>query len=514
MPTSIESLLSLGLSQKRELARHILLSAQRERAKRLSPLQWNRYFLAHHFPAEPADFHDWLNQQLTGLHTRRGSRTAVIAPREGAKSTWLTLAYVLRAAVEGWEPHIVILSDSGEMATQFLSAIRTELEANELLRAVYPEACGQSVEWRADRIRLANGVLVKSLGRGSNIRGRKDKQHRPSLIVVDDCQSNRNIDSPTDRERTISWFMQEVIPAGTDRTNFLSVGSALHRDALAVYLQSRPGWTGRTFQAVHEWPTRMDLWGQWELLATNLADDRRNETADSFLSSNRADMLAGAVSFWPAYKPIDVLMKRRAEIGTRRFETEYQGVPGTLEGAEWPSEYFDRPDFWFTDWPDEIVLKLQSLDPSKGATDKSDYQAHIMLGLHRFGGLYVDCELRREPNWVERAIDIAADWKPIELIAEANNTMGLMQPAAEQILKERADAKRPVRLNYNERIVTVNKNVRIRTINDYLRRGQIHIRNTAGGRMLTEQLRDWPLADYDDGPDALASAVIRLEELV
>src|SRR6266542_1143872 len=103
------------------------LSAVREKVRRLTPLQWNRRLLPHHFTTEPADFHEWLNTQLSGLHTRRGSRIALIAPREGAKSTWLTLAYVLRAAVEGSEPHIVILSDSGEMATQFLSAIRSEL---------------------------------------------------------------------------------------------------------------------------------------------------------------------------------------------------------------------------------------------------------------------------------------------------------------------------------------------------------------------------------------------------
>jgi hypothetical protein len=29
-----------------------------------------------------------------------------------------------------------------------------------------------------------------------------------------------------------------------------------------------------------------------------------------------------------------------------------------------------------------------------------------------------------------------------------------------------------------------------------------------------EQLRDWPNGDHDEGPDALATAVTRLEELV
>jgi hypothetical protein len=32
--------------------------------------------------------------------------------------------------------------------------------------------------------------------------------------------------------------------------------------------------------------------------------------------------------------------------------------------------------------------------------------------------------------------------------------------------------------------------------------------------LLVDQLRVWPYAAHDDGPDALATAVIRMEELV
>ncbi len=490
-------------------------AAQRSRARTLSSWQWNRTYLRQHFPSDAADFHAWLNATLAGFHTRRGSRLGIIAPREGAKSTWLTLAYVLRCAVEGWEPHIVLLSDSGEMATQFLSTLRAELETNDLLAAVYPDACGAGVEWRTDRVRLKNGVLIKSLGRGSNIRGRKDRQHRPTLIVVDDCQSNRDIDSPTDRERTLSWFLQEVIPAGSDRTNFISVGSALHRDALAVRVQALPGWVGRTFRAVHSWPTRLDLWDEWERIATNLADDKRNDAADAYLAAHRADLTAGAVSFWPAFKPIEVLMRRRAEIGRRRFETEYQGVPGSPEGAEWPAEFFDWPGFYFTDWPAEndIALKLQSLDPSKGTGSKTaDYQAHVSLALHRDGTLYADCDLRKETAWCARALDIAAAWHPRELVAEANNTMGLMMPEMLRLIGERpATSYRPPITEVNH---TEPKLTRMRgAITGYLQRKQLRVRDTAGGRMMVGQMRDIPFAEHDDAPDTLATCIMRAQEI-
>jgi predicted phage terminase large subunit-like protein len=137
-----------------------------------------------------------------------------------------------------------------------------------------------------------------------------------------------------------------------------------------------------------------------------------------------------------------------------------------------------------------------------------------MLGLGRYGTLYVDAELRRESEWVERAIGIAEAWGPKELIAEGNNTMGLLWPAAQQIMAERAKKGKAVQFEYVERTQTVNKMIRIRSLNDYIKRGQLKVRNTAGGRMLVEQLRDFPRGDHDDSIDALATAVIRLEELV
>lgn len=462
----------------------------------------------------PADFHNHFNQELRDLHTRRGTKRSYIAPRGGAKSTWCTLAYVLRCALEKWEPYTLILSDSSEQADELLRHIRAELEDNDLLNTVYPDAAGIGPQWAGNRICLNNGALVGSMGSGKKVRGRRNRAERPSLIVFDDIQSNEDVDSPTLRDRAWKWATREVIPAGDERTNFLAVGSAIHREAVSVQLGKLAGWQGHTFPAVHQWPDKMEMWTEFERLATNLADDKREQTARAFYEKNKAAMDKGAVVYWPERFPILELMLRRAEVGANAFESEYQGVPGSLEGAEFPPECFDRDGFWFNDWPQDLVLKIQSLDPSKGASDKADYQAHVLAALSRFGTLYVDAELRREARWVERAIDLAQMWNPHELIAESNNTMGLMKPAADRYLQELKNAGRSVRLNYSERTQTVHKAIRIRRLNDYLRLGQLRVRNTPGGRLLVEQLRDWPNGDHDDGPDALATAVIHIEELV
>jgi hypothetical protein len=483
-------------------------------AGRLTPRQWNVRFLPQYFARfGPADFHLELDRALHNRHRTRGQKLSLIAPRGGAKSTWCTLAYPLRCALERWEPYALILSDSAPQAVELLRHVRAELEQNPLLAAVYADAMGKGPEWRGNRLRLRNGAVIEALGTGSKVRGRRNRSERPSLVVFDDVQSNADMASPALRARAWAWATRDVLPAGDERTNFLAVGSALHREAVSVRLGQLAGWTGRTYPAIRAWPARADLWDEFERLATNLADDGRESTARAFYARRRAEMDGGAAIYWPARFGIADLMLKRAEIGAVAFESEYQGTPGAVEGAEWPSEFFTRADFYFETWPGDIVLKVQALDPSKGASGRADFQAHVLVALARFGTLYVDCELRREPGWVERAIDLAQVWNPAEVIAEANNTMGLMRPAAERILKERAAQGRAGRLNYTERINSAPKPVRIRRLSDYLRRNQIRVRNSPGGRLLVDQLRDWPNGAHDDGPDALATAVIRLEEL-
>lgn len=492
-----------------------LRAYKRELSRRAEPSAWNQHFLPHYFARfAPADFHADLNRDLHGLHRTRNVRRSYIAPRGGAKSTWCTLAYPLRAALEGWEPYTLILSDSSDQADQHLAHIRREVEDNERIRDVYGDDAAIGSEWKASRISLRNGAIIESLGTGKKVRGRRNRSERPSLIIFDDIQSGEDVVSPVMRERAWRWVTRDVIPAGNERTNFLAVGSALHREAVAVRLGQLAGWHGTTFRAVHSWPEELGLWAEFERLATNLADDDREVTARAFYAANRAAMDRGAVTYWPERWPLVDLMLLRATVGASAFESEYQGVPGTLEGAEWPAALFERTDLWFDQWPADIVTKVQSLDPSKGASDASDYQAHVLLGLSRFGTLYVDCELRREPNWVERAADLASGFRPAVLVAEANNTMGLLVPELQRVMRERQVQGRGFDLRWVERIHTAPKLVRIRALTPYLTRGNIRFRNTPGARLLVDQLRDVPHGDHDDGPDALSSAITQLQEMV
>lgn len=426
----------------------------------------------------------------------------------------MTEAYVLRAAVEGWEPYTLILSDSAGQANELLRHIRVELEANQQLAAIYPGSTGAGPEWKENRLRLRNGAVIEALGTGSKIRGRRNRSARPSLMIFDDVQSNEDVTSAVMRERAWRWASREVIPAGDEDTTFLSVGSALHRDAVAVKLGTLPGWTGTTFPAIHEWPVRTDLWTEFDRLASNLVDMDRAETAGKFYATSRAEMDRGARWYWPGRLSLADVMLKRAEIGPDAFDAEYQGRPGSGAGAEWPPEYFDWPGMWFDDWPADLVYRVQSLDPSKGEDRKhGDFQAHVMLGVDPRGDLWAEGVLNQEvvPQMVARAITLAnihGLGTLDQLTVENNDSLGMVYPEFERQLAELGAVYPVIPVMQHQ-----NKVVRISRLGLYFGRHRVRFRNTSSTRLLVDQLRDFPTGDHDDGPDALELAVRTIEEL-
>ena len=200
----------------------------------------------------------------------RNVKLNVLGPRGGAKSTLVTLAFVLRAAVEGSEPYIWIVSDTKHQAVAHLENVKAELADNSLLAADYPLAVQPARVWRDNAIWLPSGVAIEALGTGQRIRGRRRRADRPTLIVCDDLEDDRHAESTALREYSRNWFHGMLMKAGTKRTNVVNLATALHRDALALKLHRTPGWTSRIFAAIERWPDRMDLWDQWEQLYCDL----------------------------------------------------------------------------------------------------------------------------------------------------------------------------------------------------------------------------------------------------
>ena len=123
--------------------------------------------------------------------------------------------------------------------------------------------------------------------------------------------------------------------------------------------------------------------------------------------------------------------------------------------------------------------------------------------------MYVEADLRRDRSaeaMAREAVDYVADWHPDRLALEANGFQELLWP----LFKHESRARQvPLPIDAKSLLVnTVSKEARIRRLGPYLFQRQMRFKwDSAGTRLLVEQLRQFAVGDHDDGPDALEQAL-------
>jgi predicted phage terminase large subunit-like protein len=457
--------------------------------------------------------HRWLARQLPLVVQLRGSRLNVLAPRGSAKSTLATLAFPLWLSAHGVEPYIWIVSETRRQAIAHLENLKHELMGNEELLRDYPQLVRRGPVWRAHYLILGNGVAIEAIGSLQALRGRRRLAHRPTLIICDDIQSDRHVLSPLGRQRTRDWFFGTLLPAGTPRTCVIHLATALHPESLGLELTRTAGWRWRVFRAIERWPLHMELWKQWEQIYTNTADREAPRRAREFFEKHRAQMEVGAKVLWPEAEDLYTLMAQRAEGGPAAFEREKQNHPVAGELCEWPPEYFEG-EIYFHRWPAGLRLKVMALDPSQGNESRlGDYSAYVVVGVSAEGVFYVEADLARRPlpEMLADGVRLWREHRPDVLAIEANLFQSLLGEAFARAFAQSGLVPPAPLLIENHR----SKRVRIRRLGPYLAAGRLKFRSgSPSTELLLEQLRQFPLADHDDGPDALELALRVAEELL
>jgi hypothetical protein len=158
-------------------------------------------------------------------------RILSLFPREHAKTTLVTFAFVLWCVVYNKKSNIVLVSDTAVQAKEFLRNIKIELSNNELLKNDFgdlvPKARRSAQEkWDETHIITTNQVQIKVFSPGVQLRGIQrnvvvtDEQgvvstqiQRPDLIILDDILKDQFVRSREQRDDLYKWFFNVMFNA-------------------------------------------------------------------------------------------------------------------------------------------------------------------------------------------------------------------------------------------------------------------------------------------------------------
>jgi predicted phage terminase large subunit-like protein len=459
------------------------------------------YFTLTYFPhyirsPHRSKLHDYLFVRLVDIANSPKSETdAIAAPRGEAKSTLVSQLYVLWCLVTGRKRYPVIVMDSIDQAYPMLEAIKAELEFNPRLGMDFPQVVGQGRVWQSGTIVTRNDAKVQVAGSGKKLRGLRHGPYRPDLCVLDDIENDEQVRSPEQRDKLQAWLSKTVLPLGAagEKFDVIYIGTILHYDSVLSRTLANPLWTVARFKALLQWPDNGALWDQWEELLRN----QGKVPAQDFYEANEPAMLAGAVVSWAA-RSLLTLMTIRAKDGHATFDSEYQNDPVAGDNSPFAGEGVLK--YW-AQTPVGECIYFGACDPSLGKAGASRDPSALLVGrLHRATGVLdvvvADIKKRLPDKIISDIITLQKTWHCAVWVIE---TVQFQEFLYTELIKRSRSEGVPVPARSIK--PSADKLLRIESLQPHMVNASIRLHTSQV--TLIDQLRHFPKADHDDGPDCL-----------
>jgi len=266
-----------------------------------------------------------------------GGLFAMAMPRGSGKTTLAECA-CLWAILYGHREFVCLIGSNEGHALDMLDSLKTEMESNDLLLEDFPEAVfpihclegiahranGQLLEgerthigWTAREIILptvpeskASGAIIKVAGITGRIRGMKYKRAdgksvRPSLVILDDPQTDESARSPSQcahRESILAGAVLGLAGPGKKISGIMPC-TVIRPDDMADCILDRekhPQWQGERTKMMYSFPKNEKLWEEYaDIRAESLRTEQGIKVATEFYVKHRNEMDEGAEVAWP-----------------------------------------------------------------------------------------------------------------------------------------------------------------------------------------------------------------------
>ena len=390
-----------------------------------------------------------------------GGLFAMAMPR-GSGKTSIAECACLWAVLYGHRDFVCLIGSDEGHALDMLDSLKMELDGNDLLLEDFPEAVypitrlegiahranGQlyqgertHIGWTAREIVLptvpgsrASAAIIKVAGITGRIRGMKFKRPdgktvRPSLVVLDDPQTDESARSPSqcaNRESILAGAVLGLAGPGKKISGIMPC-TVIRPDDMADRILDRdehPQWQGERTKMVYAFPRNEKLWDEYaEILADSLRSDCGIRKATEFYVQHRRAMDEGAKVAWHERFNHDEASAIQHAMNLKlqdeaAFWAEYQNEPLSEEtGGE------DELS------PDEIAAKTNR----HGRGTVSIGATHLTLFIDVQQKMLFYVVAAWEDDFTGYAIDYGAypdQKRPYFTLRDARRTLAAMKPGA------------------------------------------------------------------------------------
>ncbi len=409
---------------------------------------------------EPAGHLNILADKLEAVERGEIKRLMVFMPPRHGKSELCSIRLPAWYLGRNQQNQIIGCSYAENLAYTFSYAIRETIAAERCQR-LWPLKLDTSgaVRWQlAGKENKRASYIAAGVGGGITGEG-------ADLLIIDDPVKNaEEAESQTYRDHTYQWYIT------TARTR-------LQPDAAIVLIQTR--------------------WHVDDLAGRLLEDARRDPKADQWQVLNLS-AITNNQALWPSKYPITVLENTRASIGSRAFESLYQGNPTIAEGnifkREWWKYYRVRP----------VNLRIiQSWDTAFKSKTENDYSVCTVWGIGQNAYFLLDVVRHKLefPDLKRMCITAYERDQPERVYIED-------KASGQSLIQE---LKRETRIPMFAIKADTDKVARANAVTPLIESGRVYLPEYAAWlHDYLEELSGFPNAEHDDQVDSTTQALGQL----
>ncbi len=297
--------------------------------------------------------------QLSELHLSwfdillREKCVLLLAPVGHLKTTACTIAYPLFRLTEDTNMRILQVNEILDNAKGFLREIKGHITQNEKFRERYGHWDLSADAWTEERIQIPRTEIRKEPSIAvASVLGTVVSQH-PNLIVVDDPCSNRNTQTPHQRQKVITWFQKDLLPRLDDGGQIVIVMTRWHTEDIAGFLKSDPGF------------------GNWKII--DMAAERTDEAGKQHI-------------LYPEKFTAEKLARLRAQLGAAAYNCLYLNDPSGTEGADFKLAWIESGRY---DRRPEDLTVYGGIDLAIGRRESNSRFAYCVIGVDKAGTAHV-----------------------------------------------------------------------------------------------------------------------------